>query len=233
MHKDYSYTFNRNKCWYLGKCEYENNPNICRISCQRYFKMDYLMYCSNIPPKRQGFEALTPQPKDLKVFSRLFEIQKNLVNWVEEGNNLYLYSTGFGNGKTSWALKLLKNYFNLIWPTSDFVARGIFISLPLFIRNYKEQIKNPSDSFDFLCHNLTKVDLVVWDDLGCTSLTDADFKLITSYIEDRYLQKLSNIFTGNLNEEQLRNLVGDRLTERIWRMSERLEFKGKSLRGRN
>lgn len=242
MNSLYEYKFNRNKCWYLDVCEYSQDiDNVCRISCPRYFKMDYLMWASNIPENMQGREHLMPTAPDIKVFERLKDIQRDLINWVADGNNLYLYSEGFGNGKTSWALKLLKNYFNLIWQTTDITCRGLFISVPIMLRTMKDIInlrnKKDSDSikkvayYDHLIDNLSKTDLVIWDDIGYASASDADFKFLSSYIEDRTIRKLSNIFTGNLSEDNIKKQLGSRLCQRIWNNSEVLEFRGISLRG--
>ena len=231
MFKNYGYKFNREKCWYLNKCEHADNPEVCQISCVRYFKMDYLMYCSNIPKKSQGFEKVTKRKGDEKVFDDLVKLKKDLLNWVNQGNNLYLWSEGFGNGKTSWALKLLKNYFNLIWPTTDFVCRGLFISIPVFMRAYKDQFKKQDEYFDFLLENIPEADIVVWDDVGYASVSDADFKILSSFIEERYLNEKSNIFTGNLNRDELITQLGKRMTSRIWDKSEHLEFKSSDFRG--
>lgn len=242
MNSLYEYKFNREKCWYLDICPFKDDvENNCRISCPRYFKMDYLMWASNIPQNMQGREKLMPTASDIKIFERLKEIQKNLTTWVNSGNNLYLYSEGFGNGKTSWALKLLKNYFNSIWQTTDLKCRGIFLSVPVMLRTMKDVInlRNKKDSesikkvnyYDFIIENISTTDLVIWDDIGYASASDADFKFLSSYIEDRTISRLSNIFTGNLSEESLKNQLGSRLCQRIWNNSEVLEFKGISLRG--
>ena len=187
--------------------------------------MDYLMFFSNIPRTQQYPQQLSVPAADRLAYARLKEILLDIYNWVQDGKNLYLFSNKFGNGKTSWALKLLKNYLNFVVSSTDLVPRGLFISLPDFMLRYKRNYRNPDPMFEYLLDDIEVVDLVVWDDIGFASMSDADFKIISGYIETRYNQKLSNIFTSNLGKKALSAQIGDRLTSRIWNRSEIIELK--------
>jgi DNA replication protein DnaC len=193
--------------------------------------MDYLMYCSRIPEDKQYYQKLTPDHKDIKSYKRLNEIRKDIDSWVIEGNSLYLHSANFGNGKTSWAIKLLKCYFDAVWDNTQFRCRGVFMSVPIFMRKYKNQYHRKDDFFEFTLDNLETAELVVWDDIGAAGLNDNEFKTLMAYIEQRFLAGLSNIFTGNLSQEQLEAQCGKRLAQRLYVNSEALEFLGQCNRG--
>lgn len=67
---------------------------------------------------------------------------------------------------------------------------------------------------------------MIWDDIGANKLSDFDYTQLLSYIDQRKLNFKSNIYTGNLNREQLLDYVGTRLTSRIWNDSIKVELVG-------
>lgn len=222
---DYKYEFDRSKCWYLGNCKKEETPECCH-ACLRYMEMHYLMNNSGIPPSKQKPILLTPSKVDLESFLFLKSIKEDIVNFVNNGESLYIYSTNFGNGKTSWALKLLHNYFNEVWLGNSFRCRGMFIHVPTFLTKIKEGISCKDEQFDLMKKRLKEVDLVVWDDIASTSLGDFDHTNLLTYIDIRKLSELSNIYTGNLEQGQLVKALGNRLSSRVWNDSSRVEFIG-------
>lgn len=149
------------------------------------------------------------------------------------GNNLYLYSKNFGNGKTTWAIKLMQSYFNQIWAGNGFTQRGLFIHVPSFLTKFKEVMNKRDETFELLKLQITNVDLVIWDDIASGKLSDYDHTNLLTYIDKRKFDGKSNIFTGNLDNEELSIAVGNRLTSRIWNDSIRIELKGNDRRGGN
>ena len=59
------------------------------------------------------------------------------MNFVKNGENLYIFSKNFENGKAIWAIKLMQNYFNQIWAGNGFTQRGLFIHVPSFLTKFK------------------------------------------------------------------------------------------------
>ena len=115
----YEYIFDKNKCWYTSVCGKYETPE-CNASCIRYMEMDYLMQNSGIPRNRQYAVLLTPSKKDVQAFVTLKEIKDDIINFVENGESIYIYSDNFGNGKTTWAIKLMQKYFDDIWVGNGF-----------------------------------------------------------------------------------------------------------------
>lgn len=213
----------KDDCWYKSVCTYEPCTN-----CIRYVEMKYLMEHSGLSKKRQKPIKLNGA-YDQKAFKLLDEIRLDIVNFVESGESLYLYSEHTGNGKTSWSIKLLLRYFDQIWAGNGFRQRGYFISVPAFLN----QVKNFSDekARQKLIKTLSTVDLVVWDDIASTKLSDYDIQQLLIVVDQRIAEGLANIYTGNItSRDKLEIALGDRLASRIWNTSTLVEFKGKDRR---
>ena len=118
------------------------------------------------------------------------------MDFVQQGGNLYIASQMSGNGKTSWAIKLMLKYFDEIWAGNGFNIRALFISVPTFLLKCKD-FKVADPAFDQLKRDLLKVDLVVWDDIASTNISAYDYSQLLMYLDARVLSGQANIFTGN------------------------------------
>lgn len=193
-------------------------------------EMMFLMEESNLPEARRRPIKLLAG-KDRESFIQLSKIKSNIREWVQQGNNLYIYSPNFGNGKTSWSIKLLLAYFNSIWAGNGFRRRGIFISVPEFLDRNREVISNRDEEFIKLRNDMLRCDLVIWDDMTSTKLTDFNHSMLLNYIDARVLSNKSNIFTGNSDYALMSEYLGGRLASRIWNASEVVEFVDADKRG--
>ena len=216
-------------CWYSEFCK--NYKENCFNNCIRFSEMQYLMESARIPKGNQFKNELIPSPIDIENFKFLLEIKKDIVNFVKNGENLYIFSKNFGNGKTTWAIKLMQNYFNQIWAGNGFIQRGLFIHVPSFLTKFKEVINKKDEEFEEMKKQLLEVDLVIWDDIAAGKLTDYDHTNLLTYIDQRKLNGKSNIYTGNLNEEELIEALGNRLKSRVWNCSTIVCLQGNDRRG--
>lgn len=208
-------------CWYKNVCTYDQ----C-INCVRYSEMKYLMENSGLPKNKQRPIRLDGGI-DNSAYNTLADIKDDILNFVNNGESLYIFSQYTGNGKTSWSIKLLLKYFDTVWAGNGFRVRGYFQHVPTLFN----ALKDFSKSHDTLKNTLTAVDLVVWDDIASTKLSDYDQQQLLILIDNRVSEGLANIYTGNLtSHESLARAVGDRLASRIWNMSTLVEFKGKDRR---
>lgn len=226
----YEYIFDKNKCWYISACGKYGSPE-CNASCIRYMEMDFLMQNSGIPRNKQYSVLLTPSKKDVQAFLTLKEIKDDIIAFVENGESVYIYSHNFGNGKTTWAIKLMQKYFDSVWAGNGFRCRGIFIHVPTFLTKIKEGISRKDEDFETLKSRLMTVDLVIWDDIAATKLGDFDHANLLTYIDQRKLNQLSNIYTGNLDQDELQEALGNRLASRVWNDSTPVKFVGADRRG--
>lgn len=198
----------REDCWYKEVCRNKNCDN-----CIRYAEMLYLMENSGIPKKKQYPEKLKAENCDIEAFNELLGIKNDIETFVVNGENLYIMGENTGNGKTTWAIKLMLKYFDCIWAGNGFNVRGYFIHIPTLLNTLKDFSATHSD----LKNILETVDLVIWDDIASVRLTDYDISQLLLFIDQRELQGLANIYTGNItSREALVKMLGNRLASRIW-----------------
>ena len=182
---------------------------------------------SGIPKNRQIPKSLIADI-DLEPYSKLADIKDDIVNFVNNGENLFICSKYTGNGKTSWALKLLLKYFDEIWAGNGFRVRGVFVNVPTLLLQLKNFSHPLSEEYK---HNLMEADLIVWDEIASTSISTYDYGNLLMFLDYRFSAEKSNIFTSNATtQEDIEKSVGAKLTSRIWNCSEIVEFRGKDRR---
>lgn len=229
----YNYNFDKNVCWFRSKCPNYNNPEECYRGCINYMVMDYLCYTSQIPKAMQQPDnlKLVPIEADMTAFKRLAEIKDNIYSWVNGGYNLLIHSAQCGNGKTTWAIKIMLNYFTKLLNGNGFRCRGVFINVISFIIRNKRAISVKDPELDDLIENLRESDLVIWDDVGANDLSKYEYDLLMDILDYRLANKRANIFTSNANKEEMMNNLGQRFTSRILD-SEVIEITGPDERGK-
>lgn len=211
------------KCWYKEVCRSE-----CSDACIRYLEMDYLVQHSGIPALYQYPKALEPERVDYDSFCLLADYKDDVVDFVNSGKNLYIASAETGNGKTSWATKIMLKYFDSIWAGNGFRVRGLFLHVPTLLSQLKN-FNNPL-SEEYKQHILD-ADILVWDDIASTELSNYDLSQLLLYVDGRVNSLKSNIYTGNVDSaDELQKLMGVRLASRIWNQSEVIILKGKDRR---
>lgn len=216
-------------CWYKDTCKQQR----CSEACVRFNCMKSLFELSNIPESMWLCKNLYCGRDDEQAFKQLIAIEQNIDLFVDAGRNVYIYSEICGNGKTSWAVRLMRAYFDLIWHKSGFNCHGLFINVPQFLYNCKRSISQNIKGFDELCKQIETCELIIWDDLPCAKFSDYEHQILLQYIDNRINSSRANIFTGNCGKEECYTLLGDRLASRMYGSSEIVEFKEGDKRGAN
>ena len=218
------------ECIFYGVCQNQDN---CNKDCIRYVEMTYLLDNSGLPANLKGRLALKPEKVDYDAFCTLADIKDNIVEFVQQGKNLYLYSEHTGNGKSSWLAKLLQAYFNQVWAGNGFQRRGYFLYLPTFLIELKENIRVPNDELleqkDFLKH----VDLLCIDDIAASTLSEYEHNYLLYIIDYRISNKKSTLYSSNLGEANLLQYLGTRLKSRVFNNSQIVHLQGQDRRGLN
>lgn len=210
-------------CWYVDVC----NDDCSR--CIVYPQMKWQFDNSGLPKSKYKPIKLTPQPVDRDKFKQLAEIRKNIDTFVKEGQNLYICGTTPGNGKTSWAIKMLQTYFHYVSEGNLFNVKGMFVSVPNLLIKLKE-FDNPL--LPEYKENLLTTDLLILDDIAVTGLSQYDYLQLFTLVDNRILAEKSIIFTSNnVTLDDLENSVGARLASRVWRNSTIIELRGDDRRG--
>lgn len=214
------------RCWYKEVCTRES----CN-SCIKFLEMNFLMTNSNLPKAKQKVITLEAPIRDLAAYQRLGEIKADIYNFVQDGKSLYIASEQSGNGKTSWAIKLMHKYFEEVWEGNCLTERALFVHVPTFLMKCKD-FKQYDPEFEKLKRLLLEVDLVVWDDVASTLMSPYDYSQLLIYLDNRSLSELSNIYTGNFpDREKLIEKLGAKLASRVWSTNtEVIIFKGGDIR---
>jgi DNA replication protein DnaC len=200
--------------------------------CLRKYKMDSLYSAALMTESQKKHITLRVDEDgtDLEQFKQLANIEKNIVKFIEEGKNLYLHSANCGNGKSSWSLRLTEAYFNKIWVRSEIKCRVLFISVPRFLLALKDDITTKNPYVAYIKENVFEADLVIWDDIAAKMGSEFELTHLLNIIDNRLALGKSNIYTSNLNRQQLYNALGERLTSRIANMSIDIELRGSDKR---
>ena len=215
----------------IDNCNYKlgcRGINCGNDFCERKYRLDCLYNNSLLTAQQMAPKVLRvdSDKADLPAFKYLAQIEKSIDTFVENGNNLYIHSYTCGNGKTSWAIKLLKAYFQKIWSRSNFECQGLFISVPKYLLELKANISSHSDYAEFVNKHIIEADLVVWDDIAAKVGSEFELNNLLNLINTRIDLGKSNIFTSNLGRKELQTALGERLASRICNLSYEVIFNG-------
>ena len=227
------------QCQFKAKCKkYLNNACPLEIDtengyCAKVFIINELQNNALLTEKQKIPLTLRVDSSgtDREAFKRLKNIENNIEKFVEDGNNLYIYSSITGNSKTSWAIKLLNAYLFKIWYKAGVSCRGLFINVPNFLISMKENFSQRMEFVEHIKENIFSADLVVWDDVATKGCTVFETETLLNYINGRINAGKANIYTSNVIGDALKECVGDRLFSRIESSSEIITFKGTDKRG--
>ena len=215
-------------CWYRNYCD-ECDTETCNRHCRKMQQTKYMLDLSELPFVYRKHQDLDVEKLNLTASDYICEICKDIPFFVQNGYNAYFYG-GTGTGKTSWAVYILTNYFSAIAKNNNDRCRGLFISVPKLLRNIKLNIKFKDYDFKELVDTIPYVDLVIWDDIIQTEPTAYERQWLYSLINDRITERKSNIFTSNMEPEDL-NKIDKQLYSRIYTVSDAIDFSNIDLRG--
>lgn len=219
----------KNTCYFAETCKVQTEN--CMKICHLYLQMDDMFLRSYIPDVRRYFKILEPTvPADFLAFKRLNEVKSHIRDFVEAGNNLYIYSPNYGNGKTTWAMRLLFTYFHTWWVTNCMTCRGVLVTVPDFLSRLKTE--QHTESFKRYLFDIENCDLVVWDDISDVSqLNELDKRYLQSLINKRIQAFRANIFTAHMSKEELLAHFPPQIAQRIFTRCEVVKIVAESYSG--
>lgn len=226
-------------CTFRDKCK-KHRENQCPAQdadlpqfCARLFKIDVLQKEALLTDKQCEYVPLRidADGSDREAFLELKQIEASIESFVQEGRNLYIYSKNTGNGKSSWALRLLNAYFEKIWYKSDIECRGLFINVPRFLIALRDNISQRSEYIQHIKESAFDADIIIWDDIATKGFTTFEMENIYNIVNSRLEEGKANIYTSNLVGTELEEAMGSRLYSRVMNMSQVIEFVGADKRG--
>ena len=221
---------NIKNCWYKDSCD-KYGTELCTYACKMFTQTDYLFQLSNLPKSCWRPQRLDTSELEKTVEETLMTIVHDTEFFVKKGFNLYLWGET-GCGKTSWAIKIMNNYFATIAETNDFTIRGQYVNVASFLRDAKLHMTYRSEDYIEFLRIIQTCDIVIWDDIGQTDPTAYESQWLYSFINERLLAKKCNIFTSNLSPQQLEE-IDKRLESRICKGSDCLHITGQDMRYAN
>ena len=195
-------------------------------------KLTQLFEASGLPQKYFHPQVLVDRKVDIECWEYLEDIRNHIVEEVENGISIVITSATVGNGKTSWAVRLLQRYLAETALDGRIADKGMFVvSAQLLTEfgdyNYFETMQQFLERFE----KLKKCDLLVIDEIGGGMLTKASYPYLYDLVNYRVDNNLSTIYTTNYSDEEIIDLLGQRLYSRIYDTSVVLEFEASNVRG--
>ena len=198
------------------------------------FLRDLYIKNSRLPLRYIEKINLRPSTSDLNSFKKLKSIEDNIELFVKKHENLLISSNTVGNGKTSWACRLIMSYINNY--ACKYVFKDntpvLFVNVPEFLMKKKMAISNPSiaEEIDNIEKSIFSSSIVVFDDIATKTASDYDKELLYIYINSRTNNLKTNIYTTNVSQNELENELGERIADRIIGYSICIELTGSSRR---
>ena len=218
------------RCYAEAYCKKDKSS--CSEVCGGYRVLRALYSLSRIPVKYQYRMDLIPDDKDLRAFEELNKFKENILAHVENGEGLYIWGENTGNGKTSWACKIMGYYFRKIAFSSGLENEGLYIYLPTFMEDLRNSYSTSSPEFDEELEMVKNCRLLIIDDIGAERVTEWVRERLVSIINTRVSSGLCTIYTSNLSLKGLTDKLGDdRISSRIKGSVQEINLVGKDNRG--
>jgi DNA replication protein len=195
-------------------------------------KVHQLLVESGVPKKYYVPQKLVRRQVDEQLWNFLEEYRNDVVNKVHSGNNLVITSPIVGNGKTSWAIRLLQRYIAETALDGDLGDKGVFCVCSNMLEIFGDfgYFETSIEFFDYL-NRLKNCKLLVIDEIGSGRITPVSYNHFYDLINYRVDNGLTTIYTTNYSDERIQEVLGERLYSRIYHTATVLEFRADNVRG--
>ena len=210
------------RCFAEAYCQ--KDKSACSELCGGYRVLRALYNLSRIPERYRYNIPLKPSDEDVPAFEVLNEYKEKILENVEAGKGLYIWGKSTGNGKTSWACKIMSHYFRKIAFDTGLENEGLYIFLPTFLEDLRNSFDDMDSDFEQVLSMVKSCKLLIIDDIGAERVTDWVRERMVSIINTRVSNNLSTIYTSNLSPEELKEELGDRISSRVLGSSQVIEI---------
>lgn len=212
------------KCYASDYCQKDKSS--CSDVCGGYRVLRALYNLSRIPERYRYTIALKPENgEDLEAFTKLDNYKNDVLSMVDEGRGLYIWGKSTGNGKTSWACKIMSYFFRKIAFNTGLENEGLYIFLPTFLEDLRDNYDNKDKTYEagtvhcYTCGYTADLPQFVADLLGLSSPVEGFKWLVNQYnyqTEERELPDLdmyrgstakSSVLEESLVKQYTQNLL--------------------------
>lgn len=246
------------QCALSSHCKRAGQERFCNITCFPYVVLHGISGnggiwgALNVPSKYKNcFMSNLPIKEENPI---TYEIIRrycgNILDNVGRGIGLFMCSKpteenklGTGTGKTTSAITILNEYVlkrviqHVTGERPIEENPGLFMRASEFQNMYNAQFRGTpemkevaSERFYKRKEQLKKVELLVFDDIAMRDCTDAFLNELAEIIDERDTYQRTTIYTSNLPLEKVSEVLGERITSRIFGMTEKLVFTGRDHR---
>lgn len=208
----------------------------CHKTCTTYSRTLKMFQESGMPETFWDYFPIKTPESDCAAYKTLKHIREQIVDFVDSGQNLFLYSKEYGNGKTLWSSILMKAYIREQTIQHKFNLNFVrYVYIPDFIFRYMTCEKYNFDddrrrSFFNKLYELSDTNFVIWDGFGYGSHSNIEDTVIRSVIHSRLNKGMSNMFISDKEGSELSDIIGESLFNRIMSCSIPIEFKSEGFR---
>lgn len=213
-----------NRCKLYSQCK-QRDGEICNRNCWKFIQLDFQYKYSNIP---KGYmppiylDVEDGSKVDREKYKELNEYLKNIYREIKVNKRgLFIYGKTKGNGKTSWAIKIMQEYFRQLHRTFETFEepKGLYINIPMLFKMSRDNINEPSTEFKKLEERIMNSDIVIFDDIGTEAPTKWVKENLYIYITQREMEEKASIYTSNhsLAELEDESMLGGRIVDRIYK----------------
>lgn len=200
--------------------------DMCTEYCWKMVQIRFQLDKSNMPDDYKADIMLgkSKAGKDFEVYQELSGWARNLRKLLwrvsTQGEGLYMHSTKKGNGKTSWACKIMFNYIRAMGQEIESLEKPkvLFVSTPQLFDDLKAAFDNDEKAREMSHFEdcIKDAELVIFDDIGAETPSKWVKEKLYIYINFRESNRKSTIFTSNCTIDELANTLDDRITDRIY-----------------
>ena len=212
------------KCFAEAYCQ--KDKSACSDLCGGYRVLRALYNLSRMPEGYRYNITLEAKQSELPAFEALNEYKEKVLQKVEVGEGLYIWGKSTGNGKTSWACKIMSHYFRKIAFDTGLENEGLYIFLPTFLEDLRNNYEDKDPDFEQVLTMVKSCKLLIIDDIGAERVTDWVRERVVSIINTRVSNNLATIYTSNRSPEELKEDLGDRIASRVVGSSQVIEMVG-------
>lgn len=173
-------------------------------------KLERYDLMSNLPTKAWGDVRLRPNGGDLEAFKQCKDYLDTIEKQVDRGKGVFISGTP-GNGKSTWMYKFARRYMETMAQGAKDSTRPVYYAnVPELMNSLKLAFKDDSLSRSIETR-MKESDIVIFDDIGAENSTDWAKEQLYQYINYRYSNNLTCLFTSNLKLTQLEQRIADRI----------------------